>query len=256
MTEMRQNSSTLDRFREGFRAPWEGFLFMKQNPALWRFGVAPVVVNLLITLVVLLLLIAAAIGFAVYLHPRFPDATGGLVLEVLSVVALVILVAAVSAAVWALLAGILGGHYYGKLAEEVERKLGIPPDRLREIPLRYQIVDALRDFGALAGINGLFLMMNCIPGIGSVFGAVGAFLFNCYVFGRDYFDFPMALRGIRRAEQRAFYRRRRPETLGLGAAALVFNLIPVVGAVLLTTATAGAVLLYRRLEEDATVGAA
>lgn len=103
------------------------------------------------------------------------------------------------------------------------------------------------DSAALAAINLGFLSMNCVPVIGSIVGLCGALYFDCMILGRNFLAFPTGLRGMRRREIREFCRRPRYHSLGLGAAVLLFSLIPLVGAVLLTTAATGAVLLHRRL---------
>ena len=40
-------------FREGFLAPWDGLAFMCRHRGLWKYGVAPIILNVLITGVVL-----------------------------------------------------------------------------------------------------------------------------------------------------------------------------------------------------------
>jgi CysZ protein len=244
----------IERFRAGFVAPWEGFRHMNQNPSLWRYGLIPVALNLLVTLVLLAGLVAVAVYYFQYLVPRLPLGLWGAVLKVATGLGLLVVALALAAMAWLLLGGLLSGHFYEKLARQVELQLGGAEGQLRDISFRYQMVDAVRDLAALAGINVGCLLLNCVPGVGSVLGATVAVYFDCLVFGRDYLDFPLALRGLRRAEKQEFFRLHRPETLGLGAAALLFNLVPVLGAILLTTATAGAVLLHRKLSEPDTRG--
>lgn len=234
-------------FFEGFAAPWHGFLFMRRNPSLWPYAAMPILLNVVISVFVLALLVLSVIVFSVYIHPSFPEGAKGLSLEIASIVLLLILAIGIAAAVWMLLGGILCGYYYEKLAREVELKLGTRPEDLKEIGLRYQIADTFRDFSALAVVNAGLLFVHCIPVLGSIVGVCGALYFNCYIFGVDYFDFPLALRGMRRKEKREFIRRHRSHTLGLGAVVVLFNLVPVFGAVILTTAAIGAVLLHRRL---------
>ena len=126
-------------------------------------------------------------------------------------------------------------------------QLGLPPEQIRDVPFSYQVVDAFRDLGALLAINAGFLLLNIVPVLGSAVGLIGSLYFDCYVFGRDYLDFPLALRGVRRDEKRRFCREYKGQTVGVGAAVLLCNFVPVVGAVVLSTAAAGAVLLHRRL---------
>jgi uncharacterized protein involved in cysteine biosynthesis len=54
---------------------------------------------------------------------------------------------------------------------------------------------------------------------------------------------------MRRREKLQFARRHHAHVLGLGTAMALVTLVPIVNAVLLTTAVTGAVLLHRRLAE-------
>ena len=83
--------------------------------------------------------------------------------------------------------------------------------------------------------------------IGSLAAMGGSFYFNWLILGSDFINHPLDLRGMRRAEKRAFVKKHRFHTLGMGAAVTLLLLIPILGAVLLTTAVAGSVLLHRRV---------
>ncbi len=96
-------------------------------------------------------------------------------------------------------------------------------------------------------INGGLLLLNIVPIVGSIVAICGGMYFQWFILGLDYLDFPMSLRGIRREQKRAFAKHHRWHTLGLGAAVFLLILIPAIGAIFLTTAAAGAVLLHRRL---------
>jgi CysZ protein len=237
-------------FREGVASPWTGWRYMWQHPALWRYGLIPLVMNLLVTGLLLAALIALAGYSIVAMHPQFSDDWLGRVLEILVAVAVLIAAFGVSAIIWVILQGVLCGHFYSKLAEQVELQLGMARENIREVPFAYQIRDALGDAALLTGVNAGLLMLHCVPGIGSIVGAGGSYYFTSMTFGLDYFGHPLALRGKRRSEMRAFARRHRAHTLGLGTAVGAVSLVPLVNAVLLTTAVVGAVLLHRRLAKD------
>jgi uncharacterized protein involved in cysteine biosynthesis len=224
----------------------EGFSYMTRHPRLWRYAVIPVLLNLLITSLVLLILVGGVIWFARAVHPRFPDGAWGVVLEVAAVAAAVAVAALLALGTWVLLNGILCGHFYAKLAREVELDLGTPPGHLRDVPFGYQVVDAFRDLASLLLVNVGLLALNLVPLVGSLVGLVLTVYFDAFIFGRDYVDFPMSLRGMRRADKLAICRARRAETVGLGTAVFALNFIPVVGSIGLATAAAGSVLMYKR----------
>ena len=235
-------------FRGGFVAPWSGFVYLCRHPRLWWYGVIPVVLNLLFSGAALLLLLASAMWFAVYLHPHFSEGWGWVALEVLCAVGLLTLSLGVTLIVWFFLQGALGGYFMSLLAREVELQLGLPLDQLHEVSWGDQFVDACRDVLTLIAINGGFLLLHVVPGIGSVLGVAGSLYYDALLFGEDYFDYPLALRGKRRREKKEFVRKHRYYTLGLGAAVFIAGFIPIVGAVLLAAAVVGAVQLHRRLE--------
>lgn len=238
-------------FVEGFTAAFDGFRYLCYRPQLWRYGVLPIVINMFLVLGVLLTLLAGGWLLADWFDSLFPDGTGWLILEIMAVVLIIAAACGLALITWKVLEGVLCGHFYGKLARHVELDLGTEPDELREISLSYQLYDTARDVFSLIGINVGFLALHIIPVIGSIAGFCGAAYFDCLLFGRDYFDFPLALRGKRRSEKLAFIRGHRAHTLGLGTSVLLFNFVPIVGSVVLTTAAVGAVLLYHRIGVDA-----
>jgi CysZ protein len=232
--------------REGMTAPLAGWQVMRRHPALWRYAVIPVILNLLITLLILVALVALAVYFSVKLHPRFAPTWTDRLLEAGTILLLVILAVGAALATWVLLNGILCGYYFGKLAREAEIRLGMPADQIRDITFRHQVVDTCRDLAAVIGINLGVLALNIVPGLGTVIAVpVGAY-FNALLLGRDFLDFPLGLRGLRRDARQAIVRQHRWETVGLGAAAFLFLLIPILGAVVSATAVVGAVVLNRR----------
>ncbi len=80
-------------------------------------------------------------------------------------------------------------------------------------------------------------------------GIGGSYYFTCFALGREYWDYPLSLRGLRRKEKHLFANQHKMHTLGLGTAVIILLLIPIVNAVLLTTAVTGAVLLQRKISD-------
>jgi CysZ protein len=236
-------------FTKGLTAPLAGFRYMRANPGLWRYAVAPILLNLLVTSLVLALLIASALYFAYRIHPwftqRYHGSAWGLTLEFAAVVATILVAMTLAFVTWVLLNNILTGHFNAKLARAVEIQLGMPESEMREVSLRYQVADALRDLSRLTLINVGLLALNIIPVIGSILAVVLGIYFDGFVFGFDYLDLPMELRGMRRMDKLARAKSFRAQTIGLGTSVFLLNFIPIVGSVFLGTAATGAVLLHR-----------
>jgi len=247
--EPRSSISKSSDVRRGIAAPLEGLRYLVAHAELWRYAILPIVLNVLVTGLVLLILVGAGAWFAVRIHPSFSPTWWGTVLEILAGAGILVVALALAAIAWLLLNGILCGHFYAKLAKRVELQLGTPPEALREVPLGQQIVDTFRDVGALLAINIGLLLLNIVPLVGSVAALLLGVYFDGFIFGRDYLDYPMSLRGMPRAMKLQLARSHRWQTIGLGTGVFAFTLVPIIGSVLNAGAAVGAVLLFHRWPE-------
>jgi CysZ protein len=234
-------------FRDGLAAPWEGFSHLRRHPALWRYAVAPIVFNVLLTVLLCALAVAGVVAFAAWWETLAPGTGAWRVAEGILLVLIAVASLGALAASWFLLQAALCGFFYARLARAVERQLGARPEDLHELPVRREIVDGVRAFLRFAAVNLALLALNLVPVVGSAAALVGGAYFDAWFFGMEFFQIPLAIRGQDRDALKAFARRNRPVTLGLGAATLLISLVPVVNSVLLTTSVAGAVLLRRRI---------
>lgn len=247
------SKSFVSALGEGLQTPLEGFAYLNRNPGLWRFAIIPILVNLAITLSLLAALIYAAFALDHWLDAHLPAGMIGSALKFLAILLLIVVALAISVGAWLLLGGVLCGYFYGLLAMRIELALGTPRHELEELSIYYQTVDVLRDFAALTAVNLGYLLLGFVPVVGPPVALVGSTYFNCFIFGVEYLDFPLALRGMRRREKWQFARAHRGHTLGLGAIVLLLNFIPVLGSVLLASAAVGSVLLYRRISPSASL---
>jgi len=240
------------QFFEGARLPWEGLRFLLRHRGLWHYALLPMVINLLVTLTILLSVVAVGVEVAIWFHGwgYFAGSTSGRVQEVLLDVVLFAALLGMAAGSYLLLGGILSSWFNERLARQVEILLGVPAAELNEAPLKEQMLDALRGFLTIAVTTLGCFLLGCVPLVGIVAGVI-SFYIDFFVFGYEYFEIPLSLRGVRRKEKRAMARQHRPRVLGLGAAVFLMNMVPIVGSVFLTTAAVGAVLLHRRIREFA-----
>jgi uncharacterized protein involved in cysteine biosynthesis len=242
-----RTSSSWSAFADGLTSPWQGLRWMAARPRLWRYGWLPILANLLITGLIFLGLIAAGYDAFLRLSPDFGAGWGQVLIGMLLVLVLASAVLAGVFLAWVVLQGLLCDYFYGKLAERVERELGITPGEIRSLSLRQTTADTFHEFTYLAGASFVCLSLQCLPPIGTIVGWICGYYFLCLTLGMNYLNFPLSFRGWRRAEKREFARRHRAPTLGLGTAVALMTFIPLLNAILLTTAVVGAVLLYRKL---------
>jgi CysZ protein len=242
-------------FLAGLRAPLEGFSFLIRRPALWPYAIFPILINIALTLLLLVGLGYAAYSFLQYMHtwPTFAAGWWGRTQEFFAAILVIAITLSVIAGSYILIGGILTAWFNERLAKQVELAIGTPLSELHDLPFKYQVIDALINFSKVALTACVCFLLSIIPVVGIVLGGAISFYVDCFIFGYDYLDYPLALRGIRRKEKRAFARKHRPETLGLGATVLLMNFLPLVGPIFLTTAAAGAVLLHKRLREAETI---
>ncbi len=248
-------------FSQGLTAPCRGFVYMAERPSLWPYGLLPVLLNLLITAGILVGLWYGLGTLQDRLDAYFSDLFGagvlGRILHWVSMLGAVVaawcIALGLAVAAWFLLQGILCDFFYRKLAVRVELQLGARREELTDVPILADLLDTCLALTALIFFNVCFLFLNCLPLVGSFLAVACSLYFSCWVFGIDFLSFPLSLRGLRRGQRRAFAHAHRGQTLGLGAVVFLCNLLPVVNAVLLTSAVVGAVLLHREVRPRGTV---
>lgn len=242
------------KFAEGATVPLLGFRYMNRHPRLWRYAILPIVVNAVITGLAFLMLIVVAGWLITDLHPRLVESLDSslqwlAIIAEIAIAALILLVCAiVTVLIWKLLSGILCGYFYGQLAEQTERELGLGPQELKSITFVYELIDTVINLSLLIFVNGCIFSLNILPLVGGLLSVVLSFTFTWYLLGVDSFSYPLAMRGVRRWSQFRYGREHGMHTLGLGSAIFLFEFIPIFGALLLTTATVGSVLLHRRIQ--------
>lgn len=222
---------------------------MNASPGLWRYGVLPIAVNLLITILLLGLLVGGGIFFFPAVHAYFDGGWWWRIVEALALAAAAMAAVVLLVAAWLVLQAVLCGWFYDRLARQVELRLGTSPGEMKDAPIVAQAVDALRMVGFLLTVNAGCLLVQLVPAVGSALGIAVGYYVTCSMLGFEFFDYPLSLRGRRRADKLAFARHNRFHTLGLGTSAAVLAFVPVVNAVFLTAAVVGAVLLHQRLQQ-------
>jgi uncharacterized protein involved in cysteine biosynthesis len=248
-------------FGQGLAAPCRGFVYMAERPSLWPYGLVPVLLNLLIS-VGLVVGLWYGIGalqdrLDAYFAGLFGSGVFGRILHGVSMFAAVVAAWGVAllltVAAWYLLQGVLCDYFYRKLAVRVEVQLGSRREELTDVPFLADLLDTCLALAALVFFNVCFLFLNCLPVVGSFLALACSVYFSCWVFGIDFLSLPLSLRGLRRWERLTFAREHRGQTLGLGVVVFGCNLLPVVNAVLLTSAVVGAVLLHREVRPCGTL---
>jgi len=248
-----QSAPPRPSFSDGIKCPYRGIAYMADHPHLWLYGITPVLLNLLITALVLTSLVVTMTWVFTEMLPWFYQGWSerwqwfGWALAIAVALMIFSLCLVTAVIVWKLLSAVLCGFFYGKLAEQVERSLGMTKDELRSISFFSELVDALIDVGSLLLMWLMLLLVGFLPIVGAPIGLLASTLWSWYLSGYDYLSYPLSVRGMRRKQRHQFTWQHKKVTIGLGAAVVLFELIPVLGAVMLVPTTVGAVLLHRKI---------
>ncbi len=148
-----------------------------------------------------------------------------------------------------LVANFICAPFNGLLAEAVERELrgeahtgsGTLLDALREVPKSLWV--ELKKLGYFLSRAVPLLLLFLIPGL-NLFAPLLWALFSAHLLASEYFDYPMANRGIPFEQQRKVLKENRLTSLGFGGAVMVVTMIPVLNFIAMPSAVAGATALY------------
>ena len=250
-------SSQAGKFLEGIFVPWLGLRVLIVRPRLWGYAIVPVLINLAI--------MAAAI-FAMFtigsaLLALLWWSLGGewnegwwlvakIAIVILGGISTIMVCIAAAVIMWRLLSAMFCGYFYGRIATAVELELGLPAEEMQPISIWREMRDAFTDMGWLMTSLAVALVVSLIPFIGAPIALAYSLYFQILTCGRDQFSYPLSLRGKHRAERVAFCQQHFTHTMGVGTVVLAMEFIPIVGALFMVTAAAGAVILHRRLADS------
>ncbi len=215
------------------------------NPALRRFVVIPLLINVLLFAVVIW---GAAELFSAWLDSIFswlPDWLGFLdwllwPLFILTVLLIVFYL-------FTVVANLLGSPFNGLLSEKAELYLYPGTVLPSSGPLWKELVRApwieLRKLLYVLLWAIPLLLLFLVPGINALAPLLW-WVFGAWVLALEYLDYPMSNHAVRLGHQRTLLAEHRPLALGFGTATLMLTLIPVVNFVVMPAAVIGATRLW------------
>lgn len=246
------------RFAAGFRCPLQAFGFLRRHPSLLVYIVVPALINVVLLGLAVWGAIELSAALLGWLWAR-PDA--GLLLALWYVAAVLagVVLGAVGFVLVMAVAGILATPFNDLLSEKtVERLLG--PEEAGGATLGSVLQDALASAGhSLLNLIGYVavmapvLLLNLLPGVGSLASSVLGAVATVFFLGRDLLDGPLSARRLSYRQKRELARRERALLGGLGAATALLIWVPVLHLLLLPLGVVGGALLYCRMEHNGLV---
>ncbi len=110
---------------------------------------------------------------------------------------------------------------------------------------------ALKKVLLYAAVMVVLLMLNLLPGLGTLLYAGLAFLVTCFFLALEFLDYPLDRRGLSLAAKLSYVRRAGLSALGFGAAVFALGVVPLVNLLFLPLAAVGGTLLYLEREGEA-----
>jgi CysZ protein len=152
---------------------------------------------------------------------------------------------------------VVNGPFMVFLSEKVEKAMnGTEAPKLKLSQILYDnwraIALALRNIALELLITIPLLLLNFIPGVGSVVSMISIFLVQAFYAGYGHFDFTLERKRYNVKESNAFARRNRMLATGVGAGFLLMLLIPFAGFIFAPTfsVTASTIVSVERMEAE------
>jgi CysZ protein len=233
-------------------------VMLKRAPRLWRYVLIPILVNIAVGATVylglLLLGMRAIAGFVAGL-PGWAAALGGL-LHVLLVIGLLL----ATGFVLARFGVVFGSPWYAKLSEDLEqlRTGQAPPaEPLSAAGIMRDLTRALlfelKKLLLVIAVGLLLLLLNLVPGFGTVLAAVGWIALGATIACLDFLESPLERRRLRFRTRLGLIRRSLPASAGFGLVSLGLISIPFVNLLAIPLCvTAGTLFFCDQILPDMT----
>lgn len=247
-----REGSTARQFFRGMGYPARGLVFLWRNTDLWGWAAAP----LLITAWMIAAAVWATVWYAddlvMAVWPRPDGDVLRLTLWMLAVRALQVLLFLLLAVVSWVFGNMISSPFWDVLAERAEQKLLDRPDTPFDVRIalgdawmsvRHSILGLL----LYVGIMGPLLLLNLVPGVGSVLYTVLSYPTTVFFVARELMDIPLSRRRTPFRDKLRWIGQHKPVLAGLGTAGMLMLAVPFVNLLVMPFAVMGGTLLYCQL---------
>lgn len=233
----------------GASYPFRALAVLNRTPRLWRYVLVPILVNIAVGATLYLGLLLAglrAIDAFVAGMPQWAAGLGAL-LRALLVIGLLL----ATAFVLVRFGVVLGAPWYARLSEQLEQlRTGQPlPNRRQGAggaagELARALLFELEKLLLLAVVGVLLLLLNLVPGLGSVLSAAGWIALGATIACLDFLDAPLDRRRLGFRVKLAVVRRGLPASAGFGLVCLGLTSIPFVNLLAIPLCVAAGTLFF------------
>ncbi|TYO99897.1 CysZ protein [Geothermobacter ehrlichii] len=242
----------LSRFARGFFYPFRGGRFLLKTPRLWQYVLIPFLIN---TLVFSLAVWLGLDFFDTRIESMIPSGEGWywLLLYYLLWVVAVLLTAILVFFSFTVVGNLIASPFNEILSERTEALV-----TGRAVSVRFSLreawrvlVDESRKMLLFVIGMGLLLLLNLIPGFGTLVYSILSFFLTVYFLVIEYTGYVFSRKGQGFSEQRRFLRGRRFLALGFGVGVLCLLAIPFLQFFAIPLGVVGATLLWCDCRQEA-----
>ena len=226
--------------------PFRGIAYFLRRPALWKYFAAAFAIN------VVLFAVLAYLFFqhrAELVDGLLPARWWGWLRTGLGWL-FTLLVAVAGLFLFTIVGNILASPFLDAMTERILRDLGetLPPPRGALRALGRSVVNQVLKLVFFGAIQAALLLLQLLPGIGTVLHPVLSTFVGVVFLGFEYLDYPLDARHLSVPDRFRWLGRHLAEALGFGAVLFPVLLIPFVGYACLPLAVAGASLLAHEVD--------
>ena len=253
-------------FIAGATYPFRAFFLLLRSPHLRGYAIIPVAVNFVVGVALYLGLVFPSLELVESLVTRLslqweewiarlPQWLGFLSVITLGLhwllnAVLVILLFAIAGFLVVEFGTILGSPWYGQLSEQLEKKrLGqLPTSDSHPLAIFQDIWRAilfeLKKLALIAGVGLALLLLNSIPGIGTLLFSIGGLMLAATIVCLDFFDSPLERRRLRFRQKLGIVWRALPASASFGLVCLGLISLPFVNLLIVPLCVSGGTLLF------------
>jgi CysZ protein len=249
------SNNPLTRFSKGFFYPFRGGKFLGRHPRLWKYVLVPFLINLLV------------FSLAVYFGLDFFNQTVvGMVpsgeawywvaLYYLAWVIAVLLTMVLVFFSFTVVGNLISSPFNDLLSERTEEEVmgSAHGESFRWSAVGRILLDESKKMAIFVLLMVLLLLLNLIPGFGTLAYSILSFLLTVFFLVIEYTGYVFGRKGGRFRDQRRFIRGRRFMAFGFGVGVLCLLAIPLLQFFCIPFAVVGATLLWCDAQPDSDAG--
>lgn len=245
----------MSRFIQSFLLPFTSVVYLVRYKRLALYAVIPILLNILAWIVTILIFSHYIWNWTQQYLSQF-DAWYWLILIYFLAIVLLIVLIGISLLVSLMLISIIAAPFNDVLSEQtyilLSGQLQQEPFSFRKMwqDIHRTITTEVKKTTMIVGIFLGLLLINFIPGIGTMLWIGGSFLFAVWALAFEYLDYMLSRRNWSFQQRRQFIWEHKMHAFGLGMGIYLMLLIPFLNFILIPVSVIAATRCYYQIESD------